>query len=100
MGHAHMTLFPQAALGGLARCFETIRRSDSVLGVEYLLDAETRRIYQLRFFEEFLAELYLIYASQGARLREHIAATDGPLRAAWREVYATFATSFQGTEYL
>jgi hypothetical protein len=99
LGHAHQTRLAPDAERALAEAFDAIRRAGAVLGIEYLLDAETRRIYQLRFFEEFLAELYLIYASQGARLRELVAAQDGDARRGWTTAYAVLAESFGGVEY-
>lgn len=99
LGHAHQSLIPPFRVADVQRAFETIRRDGAVLGVEYLLDAETRRAYQLRFFEEFLAEAYLIYTTQGSRLRRHIADLDVPSREAWTAIYEVFLESFGGIEY-
>lgn len=100
LGHAHAAGLTTAPLARLQDAFRVIQKQRVVIGVEYLLDADTRRIYQLRFFEEFLAELHMIYTSQGTRLREFITGLDGPARDAWRTVYQVFVESFDGIEYL
>lgn len=99
LGHAQEVAFGAEDKAVLRGHYRTIVAAKAVLGVEYLLDAETRRIYQLRFFEEFLAELYMIYASQGERLRRFISAQPPPVRAAWDVVYDLFRKAFDGMEY-
>ncbi|MBI3267696.1 MAG: hypothetical protein HYZ53_01640 [Planctomycetes bacterium] len=99
LGHAQEVGFPPADKALLKTHYRTISQYQAVLGVEYLLDAETRRIYQLRFFEEFLAELYMIYTSQGGRLRQYVASLTGPARSSWEVVYDLFRKAFDGIEY-
>lgn len=99
LGHVHETAMPRAVFDDLGRRFPAIAQAKAVIGVEYLLDGETRRAYQSRFFREFLAETYMIYTSQGTRLREFIAQQTGAERAAWDAVYNAFRASFEGIEY-
>ncbi|MBI5369092.1 MAG: hypothetical protein HZA54_18800 [Planctomycetes bacterium] len=99
LGHAQEAAFdgPQHAV--LYEHYKTIVAHKAVLGVEYLLDAETRRIYQLRVFEEFLPEVYMIYASQGERLRRYMAEHPPAVRAAWQAIYEIYRKAFDGIEY-
>jgi hypothetical protein len=99
MGHAQEAAFGAKALSGLESAFRAIGRAGAVLGLEYLLDARARKVYQLRALGEFLAETYLIYTSQGGRLREFVAGLGGEAREAWEAVYAAFRAAFEGVEY-
>ncbi len=99
LGHVHESAMPRGLFDDLSNRFSAIARAKAVVGVEYLLDAETRRTYQIRFFREFLAETYMIYTSQGTRLREFIAQQGGEVRAVWDSVYDAFRSGFEGMEY-
>lgn len=99
LGHLQETAFGGDILSGLEADFEAIAVEGAVLGVEYLLDANSRRQYQLRVFEEFLAETYMIYASQGGRLRDFVSGLRGRVAAAWERTYGVFKAAFGGVEY-
>lgn len=99
LGHVNETAMRRDRADALQERFAPIARAKAVIGVEYLLDGETRRTYQVRFFREFLAETYMIYTSQGTRLREFIAAQGGAVKESWDAVYDTFRESFEGVEY-
>jgi hypothetical protein len=99
LGHVQEAAFGSETLGALEEAYRVIARTGAVIGVEYLLDAHARKLYQLRAFGEFLAETYMIYASQGERLREFVAKLAPATRQAWETVYAAFRTAFEGMEY-
>jgi hypothetical protein len=99
MGHAQEAAFDEAVRGRLREAFRAIARKSAVLGVDFLVDAQARRLYQLRVFEEFAAETHLVYVSQGTVLREFIAALTGEVREAWENVYAVYRDDFEGVEY-
>jgi len=99
LGHAHEAALDEAARDVLHRAYEVLLEEDAFFGVEFLLDAETRRIYQRFVFNEFLAETYLVYTACGGRMRDGIAAWPPRARAAWDQVYALFRDSFAGVEY-
>lgn len=99
VGHAHEAALDSDRSGQLGKAFETIAQAGRVLGVEFLVTPESRRIYQLQFFGEFLAETYMIYVSQGDRLRRFIGDSEPSVRRAWQETYQIFHDSFEGREY-
>ena len=71
----------------------------ALVGVDFLYGASSRLAYQANACEEFLAETYMVYTSQGDRLRAHIAACRGDARGAWDLLYARFVDWFGGMEY-
>ncbi|MBI4574657.1 MAG: hypothetical protein HY722_00135 [Planctomycetes bacterium] len=99
LGHAHEHALEPWRREPLGRAFEPIAREGAVIGVEFLLDATARQVYQRSFLNEFLAETYMIYTSQGQRLREFIAGQPPRPRSAWEVVYHHFRETFDGTEY-
>lgn len=99
LGHAHETALSEAERDRLHRAYQVLVEADAFFGVEFLLDPDTRKLYQKFVFVEFLAETYMIYVSCGAALRERIAALTSPAREAWEDVYACFREGFGGAEY-
>jgi hypothetical protein len=99
LGHAHESAFKETNREALRRAFHRISCAGAVLGVEFLMDGEARKMYQLRVFEEFMAETYMIYTSQGGGLRDFIAAQLPDVRASWLEAYRVMRDSFEGVEY-
>jgi hypothetical protein len=99
LGHAHETALNESQRDELHEAYQILVEEDAFFGVEFLLDPDTRKLYQKFVFVEFLAETYMIYASCGAGLRERIEELPETPRAAWRRVYASFRESFGGLEY-
>lgn len=99
LGHAHEEAMTSAEKDALHAEFEVLGEEDAFFGVEFLLDADTRRIRQRLVFEEFLAETYMIYTACGGALRDMIAGLPARARGAWERVYDMLRASFGGVEY-
>ena len=99
VGHACEAVVPPRERLALQRLHGVLLEARAFLGVEFLCDPASRQFYQANSFAEFLAETYMIYASQGERLRRHIAALPGEARAAWEAVYTRYVAWFGGMEY-
>ena len=99
LGHAHEVSLSEADKDALHEAYQVIAEADAFVGVEFLLDAGTRKLYQRFVFNEFLAETYMIYASHGASLRERFQDQPAPVRTAWERVYELYQRSFDGYEY-
>lgn len=99
VGHVHEAALESAHRQRLDALHGPIASAGALLGMEFLLDAESRRIYQQFLTSEFLAETYVIYTTQGARLRDFIEAQPPRVRDAWHEVYAILRDTFYGVEY-
>ncbi|MBL4847079.1 MAG: hypothetical protein JKY65_16285 [Planctomycetes bacterium] len=99
LGHAHETALSESECNVLHQAYQVLIEEDAFFGVEFLLDPDTRKLYQKFVFVEFLAETYMIYASCGAGLRARIKKLAEPARGAWEQVYASFKESFGGMEY-
>lgn len=99
LGHAQEASFPETKRRALREAFGAIARAGAVMGVEFLVDAQARKLYQLRVFEEFVAETYMIYTSQGEALRRFVGEQEDRTRRAWDEAYGLFRDAFEGIEY-
>ena len=100
MGHAHEVAMPGELLEEMAVMHVPIAEANALFGLEFLLDAESRKVYQQLLVTEFAAETYVAYAAAGPALREHIAAQrSARVAAAWRRVYGIFKETFGGAEY-
>lgn len=99
MGHPHEQALEPGLRDRLKRLYKVVNEADAFLGLEFLLEASTRRLHQKFVFEEFLAETYLIYAACGETLREFIASQRGEVRSSWEQIYEIFRDTFQGYEY-
>ena len=100
MGHAHEAAMSEEMLGELGELHGPIAEAGALFGLEFLLDAESRKVYQQFLVTEFAAETYVAYSAAGPALREHIEAQrSARVAAAWRRVYALFRESFGGAEY-
>ncbi len=99
LGHAHEHAMSRGTRAELFRLYRVLADADAFLGVEFLIDASTRRLYQKFVFNEFLAETYLIYTACGAELRAFIESLERPVRRAWEQVYTIFRATFDHLEY-
>lgn len=99
LGHAFETGLPDSAKDALYAGYKALSEADAFYGVEFLLDAATRVLYQKFVFVEFLAETYMVYAACGQALRDKIQSYPPPVREAWERVYDVLRTSFHGVEY-
>ncbi|MCO5172545.1 MAG: hypothetical protein M9894_40125 [Planctomycetes bacterium] len=99
LGHAHECALPDAEKDAIHAHYQVLSEEDAFFGVEFLVDALARRLTQRFVFEEFLAEVYMIYTACGGALRAMIAGLPERPRLAWEQVYARFRASFGGVEY-
>lgn len=99
MGHAHEVDMSEATRDLLYEQYQVLIEEDAFFGIEFLVDADTRKLYQKFVFVEFLAETYMIYAACGVGMRERIAALGDRSREAWEKVYQVFCDTFYGIEY-
>jgi hypothetical protein len=99
LGHAHEQALEPLAREKLKRFYAVVNEADALLGLEFLLEASTRRLHQKFVFEEFLAETYLIYTACGGLLRRFIGEQRAQVRTAWTQIYSVFRDTFDGIEY-
>ncbi|HOX05356.1 MAG TPA: hypothetical protein PK280_03060 [Planctomycetota bacterium] len=99
MGHAHEAALSPEAVEEISARHTPISERGALLGLEFLLDAESRKVYQQFLVSEFIAETYVAYTAAGPTLRELVASTAGEAGKAWREVYDIYRRSFGGIEY-
>lgn len=99
MGHACSASLQTLYRSRLEKLYRQVAHPSTLIGVEFLLDGHTRKIYQQRVFEEFLAETYMVYASHGPFLLEKASAFPRLARSAWRDIYQTYREIFHGWEY-
>jgi hypothetical protein len=99
LGHPHEHALQPLARETLRNLYKVVNDADAFLGLEFLLEASTRRLHQKFVFEEFLAETYLIYTACGELLRKFIGSQPGEVRSAWEQIYAIFRDTFDGYEY-
>jgi hypothetical protein len=100
MGHAHEAALTDRQLEELAELHAPIAERNALFGLEFLLDAESRKVYQQFLVTEFVAETYVAYAAAGPALREHVAGqSDERTANAWQRVYEIFKEGFSGAEY-
>ena len=100
LGHAQESAWEPSQRARLELVHRRLVEDQTFVGVEFLLDGETRKILQTFSFGEFLAETYMIYVSQGTRLRSHVESLPPGTREGWEEVYEAFRTAFSGREYV
>ena len=100
VGHAFETALRSEMRERLLPPYRAVAAADALMGVEFLLDGRTRQLYQRSFFNEFLAEMYMVYTSQGEILRGHIVRQDAALRGPWEAIYGCYVDAFDGIEYL
>jgi hypothetical protein len=99
MGHAHEVDMSEALRDILYVQYHVLIEEDAFFGVEFLVDADTRKLYQKFVFVEFLAETYMIYTSCGEGMRTQIAELGDRAREAWLKIYEVFRDTFHGIEY-
>jgi hypothetical protein len=99
LGHAHENAFGAALKEELYASYKVLAAADAFFGIEFLLDRNTRKLYQKFVFNEFLAECYLIYTSCGAALRDFVGTQAAEVQSAWRVVYDRLRETFDGIEY-
>lgn len=99
LGHAHEVDLDEPTKDVLHAQYRVLVDNNAFFGIEFLVDPDTRKLYQKFVFEEFLAETYMIYVACGGGMREGIARYEGPVRAAWERVYEVFRDTFHGIEY-
>ena len=98
-GHAHAHTISVDDRSRIEKAFRRISSRKALIGVEYLLDAQARIVYQRSSMEEFLAETYMLYVTHGKELARRIVDQGSQVQKAWREVYDIFCEGFGGVEY-
>jgi hypothetical protein len=99
MGHAHEAAFSAERIAEIAGLHAPIAEDGALLGLEFLLDAESRKVYQQFLVNEFIAETYVAYTAAGPLLRGMVEGAAGRSGAAWRRFYDIYRESFGGVEY-
>ena len=99
MGHAHEAALDARTTREIAGLHAPIAEDGELLGLEFLLDAESRKVYQQFLVNEFIAESYVAYTAAGALMRGMAAETPGRSGPAWRRFYEIYRESFGGVEY-
>lgn len=101
LGHAHETAMTEAQCETLIEAHAVIGAAYELVGLEFLLDGESRKIYQQFLVNEFVAENYVVYTSQGGFLRRFVEEQpDAEVKDAWKQVYEIFRETFDGAEYV
>lgn len=100
IGHAFFAALRPEKRTALENAHRIISAGQALLGTEFLLDPESRVVYQEFLVDEFVAESYMVYVAQGARLRGYISRLPGELREAWRTVYGMYLDTFGGWAYI
>ena len=89
----------QSPLPFLRTAHRVISDAGRFLGTNFLAGERQRRGAQASF-TEFIPELFMIYISQGNRLRQFIRDTpEEHVREMWEGVYEVFRIIFEGVEY-
>ena len=99
LGHAHARTISVDDWSRIEKAFGVLSKRGALFGVEYLLDAEARVVYQKSSLEEFLAEMYMTYVSHGKELARRIVEQRPQAQVAWREIYDILCAGFEGVEY-
>jgi hypothetical protein len=99
VGHAHEVALSEPQKDVLHEGYQVLAEEDAFIGIEFLVDANTRKLYQKFVFQEFLAETYMIYVACGQGLRDRIQRYGKRARGAWETIYEVFRESFDGIEY-
>jgi hypothetical protein len=99
LGHAHEVDLPDGTKDLLHKQYRVLVEHSAFFGVEFLLDSDTRKLYQKFVFEEFLAETYMIYVACGAGMRQSISEFPAPVKEAWQRTYDVLRETFHGIEY-
>ncbi len=77
-----------------------IVEANALVGLDFLLDRESRKNYQQFVPNEFFAETHIVYTSQGTALRRFIEQQkEDVVRDAWQHTYRVFREVFDGLEY-
>lgn len=100
MGHACEASMQIVHRTRLEKLHRALAKCGALVGLEFLLDGASRKAYQQRVFEEFLAETYLIYTAFGRRLLDRQDGMPPAGREAWKEVYVNMKEVFDGYEYV
>lgn len=99
LGHAHEVDMSEATKDALYKEYQVLIEEDAFFGIEFLVDADTRKLYQKFVFVEFLAETYMIYIACGEGMRKAIQEFSDTARETWTRIYSIFRDTFQGIEY-
>jgi hypothetical protein len=99
MGHAHEAALSRSTTAELSRLHSTVAESGQLLGLEFLLDAESRKVYQQFLVSEFIAETYVGYTGAAEMLRAFVAGQPQRSAGAWRRIYEIYRESFGVVEY-
>jgi len=100
LGHAFHDSLAPAQARTLNECHEIIAGTGAFMGIEFLLDPESRIVYQEFIPDEFAAETYMLYVSCGSALRDFIRKQPFKISEAWWKVYLLYMESFDGAGYI
>lgn len=86
---------------GVIKDYDAFMNTDLGRAHRIDLDADVRHDIQIQSANEFLAETFMMYVSQGDRLREHIRAfpVDSEVSNAWLDIYKHIRDALGKVEY-
>ena len=98
----------EGRLDDVLACSVPIHKNGAILGIDFLNGANFRVGYQLvaegavneENINEFVAETYLAYVTQGPRLREFISSLPKEPQRAWRTFLMVLKEEFEGRVYV
>lgn len=99
MGHACEASMQSIHRDRFRKLHRTVAERGAFIGLEFLVDGATRKAYQHRVFEEFMAESYMIYAIVGRRLLDGSFPLGPAGLGVWKDVYENAREVFDGYEY-
>jgi hypothetical protein len=102
-GHSHLALLKHhhpKLYAELAAQYQKMRvQNISCCGIDYLFGEKERADHASSCLDEFAAENYLIYVSQGERFQCFLKGLSPEQQEPWKAVYEVYRESFGGREY-
>jgi hypothetical protein len=122
IGHSFAANLPKAYYGAIEKARHKIIEFESAYGVDYLYGSDSRKNYYLFSTDEFIAETYMMYMTQGAfspegleyisdiwkeaspemlsRHHNFLESIDPRARRIWNAVWGLYRKCFEGIEYV
>ncbi len=122
IGHSFAANLPKKYVEAIDNARKKLIELDAAYGVDYLYGEDSRKNYYLFSTDEFIAETYMMYITQGAFTqdgREYLAdiwseaspdmlsrhhnflgSIDPQARRIWNAVWSLYRKCFEGTEYV
>lgn len=103
-GHAHFEYLKESEKrlsDGINECFQGLRQASRLFAADYLWGEGSRvsNYITTQNPDEFAAEFYLFYVTQGDRFKGFLSSLPIKERLLWEKTYRIFKESFNGVEY-